>query len=235
MTSYLRVKNILENVSRETLEKLRLYQALLEKWQKAVNLVSPQTLPAAWERHFEDSAQLSAFLPCSPLLSPRKRGPSKTDKKDPRLHGEDKIVLLDFGSGAGFPGLVLAILHPEIEVHLVESDEKKGQFLRNVSRETSTPVTIHTQRIEALSPETLAKIRPDIITARALADLATLCRYALPYAENNPDLVLLFPKGEKATEEIKAAEKEFSFTLTAHPSRTNPAARILEIRNLRKV
>ena len=197
----------LKNVSRETLVKLRKYHDILLKWQRAVNLVSPKTIPEAWQRHFEDSAQIAQFLPPQ----------AKT--------------LLDLGSGAGFPGLVLAILRPDMDVHLVESDEKKCQFLRNVSRETLTPVTIHNCRIENLE----AGIIPDIITARALADLAALLGYALPYAEKNPALVLLFSKGEKADAEIAMAQESFSFEITTHPSLTHDGAQILEIWNLRRI
>jgi 16S rRNA (guanine527-N7)-methyltransferase len=98
----------LSNVSRESLDKLTHYLALLEKWQRAVNLVSPSTLPDAWNRHFVDSAQLGALL------------------------DEEKTVLFDFGSGAGFPGMALAILYPQLAVHLVESDQKKCSFLSTV-------------------------------------------------------------------------------------------------------
>ena len=199
--------DIKKNVSRETIAKLEQYRDLLAKWQKAVNLVSPKTLDTAWERHFIDSAQISQFLP------------------------KNAKTLLDLGSGAGFPGLVLAIMHPDINVHLVESDEKKGQFLKNVSRETFSPVTVHNIRIENLD----ADIVPDVITARALADLSTLLKFALPYALQNPDLVLLLPKGGNAGQEIEEAQKTFAFDVTAHQSITNPEAKILEIRQLTKI
>ncbi len=200
----------LENVSRETLAKLEIYLALLGKWQKAVNLVGPNTMADAWHRHFMDSAQIANYIP------------------------QDAQTLLDFGSGAGFPGIVLAMLRPDLEVNLVESDEKKCQFLRNVSRETSTPVTIHNTRIEYLKASG-QEIMPDIITARALGDLKMLLDFALPYAQENPDLVLLLPKGEKAPEEITAAKTQFSFELHMHKSITNNRAQILEIRRLKRL
>lgn len=200
----------LKNVSRETLAKLEIYLALLGKWQKAVNLVGPNTMADAWHRHFMDSAQIANYIP------------------------QDAQTLLDFGSGAGFPGLVLAMLRPDLDVNLVESDEKKCQFLRNVSRETSTPVTIHNTRIEYLKASG-QEIMPDIITARALGDLKMLLDFALPYAQKNPELVLLLPKGEKAPEEITAAKAIFSFDLQAHKSITNNRAQILEIRQLKRL
>ena len=101
------------NVSRETMERLKIYQKLLEEWQKKINLVSSSTLPSLWKRHFEDSLQLLPYLP------------------------EKKGSIIDLGTGAGFPGLVLAIVLPEkLKVTLVESDFKKCLFLETVSRET---------------------------------------------------------------------------------------------------
>ena len=194
----------LANVSRESLDKLIQYLALLEKWQKAINLVSPSTLHDAWTRHFIDSAQLS------PLLPPTAR------------------TLFDFGSGAGFPGMVLAMLHPEISVHLVESDQKKCSFLSAVSRETKTTVSIHNKRIEAL--ETYAI--PDVISARALADLGQLLGYAQPWAQKNPDLALLLPKGENYTNELKELGSDRYHKCEEFPSITSKNARILRISGL---
>lgn len=186
--------------------KLRRYQALLLKWQKAVNLVSPGTLDEAWERHFLDSAQVAEYLPASPF------------------------TLADLGSGAGFPGLVLAMLRPDLDVHLIESDDKKGQFLKTVSRETSTPVIVHTARIEACH----GTVKPAVITARALAALDKLLALCLPWAEENPALQMIFLKGEKAEEEIWEAEKSFLFRCETFPSATDRKARILRISSLQK-
>lgn len=173
------------SVSRETLDRLEIYYSLLTKWQKTINLVSAKTLPDAWERHFADSARLASFIP------------------------ESAGTLLDLGSGAGFPGLVLAILRPDLAVHLAEPDERKCQFLRTVSRETKTPVTIHNCRVESLDPE----LKPGVITARALAPLEKLLEYCLIWASRNPALVLLFPKGRDAQAEIDAARLSHDFTL----------------------
>ena len=194
-------------VSRETEQKLKQYQELVVKWQKAVNLVSPDSLPDLWSRHIIDSAQLSSFV------------------------SRETKTIFDWGSGAGFPGLVLAMMRPEIAIHLVESDEKKSIFLQTVSRETKTPVTVHRVRIESFDPSVI----PDVITARALAALPKLLEWALPWAAKNPDLLLLLPKGAKADEEIAEARQSFDFRLEKHPSQTSREAAILAIRGLRSV
>lgn len=191
-------------VSRETRERLEQYLALLNKWQKVVNLVGPATLPEAWERHFIDSAQIAPLLP------------------------EGAFNLYDLGSGAGFPGLVLAIMRPDITVHLVESDERKAAFLSTVSRETGAGVKVHNCRIEALPADT----RPDVVTARALAALPQLLAWVRPWAELNSALLLLLPKGKTADEEIAAARAHYNFVLDEHRSMTAGDARILRISNL---
>ena len=189
------------SVSRETRERLEQYLALLNKWQKVVNLVGPATLPEAWERHFIDSAQVAPLLP------------------------EGPCSLYDLGSGAGFPGLVLAIMRPDITVHLVESDERKAAFLSTVARETGAGVKVHTCRIEGLPADT----RPDVVTARALAALPQLLAWAAPWADANPGLVLLLPKGKAAEEEIAAARAHYNFVLDEHKSMTAHDARILRV------
>lgn len=186
--------------------KLKTYLVLLLKWQKAVNLVSPASLPEAWERHFLDSAQVEKYLPQGPF------------------------TLADLGSGAGFPGLALAMLRPELKVHLIESDDKKGQFMKTVSRETSTPVSVHTVRIE----DSYAFVSPDVVTARALAALDKLLGLCWPWAQNNPALRMIFLKGEKAEEEIEAARTLFDFTCESFGSVTDDRARILHISSLQK-
>lgn len=190
----------------EAQDKLKHYQALLLKWQRAVNLVSPGTLAESWERHFLDSAQVADYLPSGPC------------------------VLADLGSGAGFPGLVLTMLRPDISVHLIESDDKKCQFLRTVSRETSVTVTVHTQRVESC----YADVKPAVITARALASLDNLLALCWPWAEENPGLQMVFLKGERAAEEIAEAQKSFAFSCETFPSATDAKARILRISSLQK-
>lgn len=191
------------NVSHETIAKLLQYDALLHKWQKAVNLVSPSTLGDSWKRHILDSAQVLSLLP-------------------------GRGILADLGCGGGFPGLVLAILNPALEVHLVESDEKKCQFMRTVSRETQTSVHIHTARIEAA----YGLVEPDFISARALASLDKLLGYVMPWASANPELKCFFMKGERAEEEIELARQGYRFDVTSVQSVTEPQAKILHIRNI---
>ncbi|WP_114395463.1 16S rRNA (guanine(527)-N(7))-methyltransferase RsmG [Oleisolibacter albus] len=187
-------------VSRETLDRLAAYEALLRKWNPAINLVAKSTLADAWERHLADSAQLFALLP------------------------PDVQVLTDIGSGAGFPGLVLAILGVP-QVHLVESDQRKAAFLREVARVTGAPATIHAVRIEevALPPA-------DVVSARALADLSLL----LPMAARllKPGGVCLFPKGRSAQDELTGVRDSWNMRVEAFPSRTDPAGSILRLSDI---
>ena len=221
----------IDNVSRESLEKLAQYRALLEKWQKAVNLVSPSTLPDAWRRHILDSAQLGPLLDIGEVLAARQRraaaSPVCYEGGEPEI---EKVVLFDFGSGAGFPGLVLAMLYPDqLEVHVVESDQKKCSFMGAVSRETNTSVSIHNVRIESLKTDAV----PDIISARALADLSLLLEYAEPWAQKNPDLVLLLPKGENFAAEVEKAGPGRFAQCEEFTSKTDEKARILRISGLK--
>lgn len=219
------------NVSRESLGKLTHYLAMLEKWQKAVNIVSPSTIPDAWRRHFLDSAQLGPILDLGEVISARQRraGASPVCYAGEAAAG-DKVTLFDFGSGGGFPGLVLAMLYPEqLCVHLVESDQKKCSFMAAVSRETNTSVSIHNVRIESLETDAV----PDIISARALADLDLLLKYAAPWAKKNPGLVLVLPKGEKYTAELHNAGNQRFAQCEEFPSKTDKNARILRISGLK--
>jgi 16S rRNA (guanine527-N7)-methyltransferase len=186
-------------VSRETLGALQTYAQLLEKWQRAINLVSPAALAELWWRHLLDSAQLH------PLLRPNTR------------------TLLDVGSGAGFPGLVLAIIGVP-EVHLVESDTRKAAFLREAARVAipTASVTVHPGRIERLAPFPV-----HAVTARACAPLPDLLRMCAPFLA--PDTVCLFPKGVRVDEELTAAAKDWRMRVERVPSRTDPAATILKL------
>lgn len=188
------------DVSHETEARLRQYEALLVKWQGAINLVSPTTLPHAWERHFIDSLQLLPLIP------------------------EGARTLYDLGSGAGFPGLVLAVARADLSVSLIESDQKKGAFLSAVSHETKTPITIHSDRIEKMTQNLPP---PDLITARALAPLVDLLAYIAPWAAANPALTCIFPKGAQWRSELDRAAADFSFNAHDIPSQTDPNARIL--------
>lgn len=193
------------NVSRETSDKLAAYAAMLEDWQTRMNLVGPATLPHAWERHFADSAQL---LP---------------------LAGEGR-QWLDLGAGAGFPGLVIAIMDPAARLTLVESITKKCRFLGAVCAELGLDerVTIANMRIEQLPRQ-----RPDIITARALASLAQLFRWGLPHSSVRT--VWLLPKGARHAEEIVEARASFAFHHEEIPSITSAEARIIKAWGVRGV
>ncbi len=178
-------------------DKLQTYMRLLNRWQMAINLVAPGSLLEAWTRHFEDSLQLVDMIP-------------------------PNAAIADLGSGAGFPGLVIAIARPDVTVHLIESDKKKGTFLLSVSRETGAKnVHIHQDRIESVLP----KLKVDIITARALAPLHTL----LTMTTSQPDATCLFLKGADWQNEVDMARKDHVFAIVSKPSKTNPSAAVLRI------
>jgi len=193
-----------DDVSRETLDRLSRYEALLRKWQARINLVGPRTLNDVWRRHFLDSAQLFPLVP------------------DPAA------TLIDFGSGAGFPGLVLAILasavRPGLVVHLVESDARKAAFLIEAVRETGAAAKVHTARVETMAGRLPAA---DVVTARALAPLSTLLALAYPLLA--PGGMGLFLKGAKAEAEIEAARRDWRFQLDRRPSRSDPDGTVLTV------
>jgi len=191
-------------VSRETLEKLVIYQNLLLKWQKAINLVSPTTLDSLAERHFFDSAQMFRYV------------------------ADIDCRLADMGSGAGFPGLVLALLGVR-DVQLIESDVRKATFLREVSRETSTPVTIHDIRVEDCKIE-----KVDVVTARALAPLSDLLTHMDGLTTPGHPVYGLFAKGLQSGSEIDKARKRWDFEVEAFPSETDISGKVLKISNLTK-
>ena len=187
-------------VSRETREKLTAYVELLKKWQNTVNLVGKGTLDDLWRRHLLDSAQLIGLVPANSRR------------------------LLDLGSGAGFPGMVLAIMGvPGVE--LVESDQKKAMFLREVARTTGTDVTVHASRIEELP------LHPaDVVTARALAPLDRLLPWAARFM--GTDTVCLFPKGMDVDRELTAAATRWHLWYTRRTSLSDTRATILIINRL---
>ncbi|MCF4166819.1 16S rRNA (guanine(527)-N(7))-methyltransferase RsmG [Zavarzinia compransoris] len=189
-------------VSRETLARLAAYAALLIKWQPKINLVGPATMADLWRRHMLDSTQLLPLLPEVPPGRPRR--------------------IVDLGSGAGFPGLVLSIMGAG-EVHLVESDQRKCAFLREAARISGADVTIHASRIETLPP-----LDADVITARALAPLEKLLAWAAPH--QSAHTIHIFPKGKEAEAELTKAAAVSKLEVTRHPSRTDPAATIFRIR-----
>jgi 16S rRNA (guanine527-N7)-methyltransferase len=190
-------------VSRETADKLRLYADLLRKWQPKINLVGPATIPDLWRRHFLDSAQLFPHLPEGPVL--------------------------DLGSGAGFPGLVLAVMRGEgaAPVHLAESDGRKGAFLREAARLTGASAIVHTNRIETLKPFEIGAV-----TARALAPVATLLGLAESFLTYSPKC--LFLKGEKLEDELTEAAKDWKMTVERIPSVSDPNGFILSLKEVRR-
>jgi 16S rRNA (guanine527-N7)-methyltransferase len=199
-------------VSRETLQLFEIYQAITIKWQSKINLISPTTVDDIFFRHFFDSAQIFDFL-----------------------SHDEKII--DLGSGAGFPGLVLALISKDrgrtTTFHLVEADSRKAAFLIEVAIATgllNRTVQIHAVRAEKLAAGPLAG-QAGTVTARALAALPDLLAYAAPLLA--PGGRCLFLKGERADDEIAASRAAgWSFNLARHPSRTEPGASILEIHKI---
>jgi 16S rRNA (guanine527-N7)-methyltransferase len=195
-------------VSRETVERLAIYERLLRQWQKAVNLVAPSTLSDVWHRHIADTAQVADLVP-----------PSAKS-------------LLDLGSGGGFPGLVLAIMLSErhsIRTVLVESDARKAAFLRDVARGTGTLVEILSTRIE--NEETQLRVGTvDVVTARALAPLSRLLTLAAPFF--TAPTVGLFLKGRDVHGEITAARGVWQFDVELVPSRTDANGRVAVVRSI---
>ncbi len=197
------------DVSRETEEKLKCYEALLTKWNKAINLVGRDTIPDLWQRHFLDSAQLINYFP--------------------KNNSARNTVVVDFGSGAGFPALILAILGVG-EVHAMESDIKKSTFLREVSRETDAGLIVHNDRIEKITPFPV-----DVFTARAFAPLHKILDFAHPFIEVSrpeiePEFLLL--KGRKVDQELTEAEKKWTMKLSRYKSLSDPDATILNLKIL---
>ena len=195
-------------VSRETFARLQTVAALLAKWQKTLNLVSPATLPDVWRRHIADSLQFVDHVP-----------------KDARRW-------VDLGSGGGFPGLVVAAVLAEREgakVVLVESDTRKAAFLREATRLAGLPVEIQARRIEevalTLAPGT------DVVSARALAPLPKLLDLAAPFLAEGA--LGVFAKGRDAERELTEARKGWTLEIDLVPSLSDPEGRILVVRSAR--
>lgn len=202
------------NVSRESFAKLRQFAELLAKWQKTINLVGPKELPRMWSRHIADGLQLVEHLP------------------------QNARHVVDLGSGAGLPGLVLAIALAERDgfVHLVESNGKKAAFMRDAIRKVEINAKVHCARIEDVYGEPwVANI--DVVTARALAPLPLLMKLAVPFvdrgAENSGEM--LFLKGQDVDSELTQTTKYWNMKYDCLPSRTNAAGCILRIKDFRHV
>jgi 16S rRNA (guanine527-N7)-methyltransferase len=187
-------------VSRESLEKLAVFHDHLLAWQKRINLIAPSTTGHIWGRHIADSLQLARLLP------------RRTN------------VIADLGSGAGFPGLVLAIAAGQT-AHLFESTGKKAAFLREAARATGVHAIVHQTRIESADRAMIA----DAVTARALAPLTMLLEYSFPWLERGA--VGLFLKGQDVDAELIEATKSWSFDYKRHESLTDSGGAILEIAN----
>ncbi|MDB2414423.1 16S rRNA (guanine(527)-N(7))-methyltransferase RsmG [Rickettsiales bacterium] len=194
------MKNILPehyNVSRETSEKLNQYCQELLKWNKRINLISPSTENNIWERHILDSARLVTLIP------------------------DNTKLIVDLGSGAGLPGAIIAIL-TNIKTTLIESDQRKCAFLQHIAATISPNIKVINDRIENIKD-----LRPDIITARALAPLPKLIDLAKPLF--HPGCKCLFLKGENITKEIKSASASWDLTYEIIKDKNNDVGDILSI------
>ena len=196
-------------VSRETLERLDRFAALLVDWQQRVNLIAASTIPTLWTRHIADSLQLVALAPAAKVWA-------------------------DLGSGGGFPGLVLACAladTPGAQVHLVESNGKKATFLREAARATGAPAMIHQVRIVDFADNLPGPI--EVVTARALAPLVKLLAAAYPLLKSGAQG--LFPKGQDVESELTEAAKCWSITASLVPSLTDPKARIVHVTGINHI
>ncbi|WP_323781602.1 16S rRNA (guanine(527)-N(7))-methyltransferase RsmG [Thalassovita sp.] len=196
------------DVSRETMERLERYAALLTKWNPSINLVSRSTLENMWDRHFIDSAQMYQYAP------------------------QGAKLWADFGSGGGFPGLVIAILaaekSPDLQVTLVESDTRKVAFLRTVIRETGISALTINDRVE-----NIPSLKADVVSARALADLPMLLDFADFHLGQGG--VALFPKGVNWEKEVLEARQTWRFACQRFKSETDAGAVILRIEDIEHV
>ena len=192
------------NVSRETLQRLERYAEALVKWQRSINLVAASSLNDLWCRHMLDSAQLLPYLP------------------------SHVGCLVDMGSGAGFPGLVLAILGVR-SVHLVEADVRKCVFLAEAARaaglELGRNPILHRSRIEDMRD-----LRADVVTARACAPLGQLLAYAEPFLDASS--ICLFLKGARVEEELTEAAKTWRMEVERFPSLSDPSGTILRMKQV---
>lgn len=193
------------DVSRETLDRLKAYAAVLEKWNRRINLIAPGSVAQIWDRHIVDSAQVFAHAP------------------------RDARHWVDLGSGGGLPGLVCAILAaehmPGCRFTLIESDQRKTAFLLTAGQTLELTLHLLPERAETCAPQ-----NADIVTARALAPLVKL----LPLVARHlaPGAVAILPKGKSWSEELAAARLQWQFAQTIHSSQTDPAARLLVLKDI---
>jgi 16S rRNA (guanine527-N7)-methyltransferase len=188
-------------VSRETLDRLDRFVAVLLEWQQRMNLIASSTEPKLWTRHIADSLQLLA-------LAPQAR------------------IWVDLGTGAGFPGVVLACALADSQgtrMHLVERSTKKAAFLREAVHATGAPAEVHAVRLEDFVENLAAPV--DVVTARALAPLAGLLAGTYPLLKTGT--LGLFPKGQDVDAELTEAAKCWSIQSSLAPSLTDPRAKIV--------
>jgi 16S rRNA (guanine527-N7)-methyltransferase len=193
--------------SDSALAALDLYLELLTEWNGRMNLVGPSALASFWLRHAYDSAQLLTLAPSAKIWA-------------------------DLGSGAGLPGVVLAILlkdRPGAEVHLVESLQKRCRFLAEVANQLGLPVTVHTRRAEEMRPPSGL----EVVTARACAPLPRLLTYAYPYLAAGA--VGLFLKGRDVEHELTEARRAWQFDSLIHTSLSDPSGRVLQLQKVTRV
>lgn len=194
----------MQNVSRETFSPLANYVALLLKWNKSINLIGPATQEDVWRRHIEDCAQLVALIPSG------------------------TTSLVDLGSGAGLPGLVIAMLRPDLQVTLAEQDQRKAAFLNEAKRALGLKnVTVAATNIAKLSATF------DVVTARALAPLSELCAMAKPLMGEGA--TCLFPKGANHANELADARQFWQFDFSLVPSKTSTDSCLISISNLNNI
>lgn len=190
-------------VSRETEARLAHYEALLLERNQTLSLIAPSTAETIWTRHFLDSAQLAALIP------------------------EPDRPIVDIGTGAGFPGLVLAIIGLP-DVHLVENNMQKVAFLRRVVDELALPVTIH-----AMKSEAVRRFDVGTVTARALKPLDQLIAFSRRFAGANTTCI--FPKGRRAEEEMAVAARKWHMKAERFPSVTDSESTIFRLSNITEV
>lgn len=192
------------DVSRETVGQLEALVEILTKWQKTINLIGKTTLDDVWTRHIVDSAQLAPLIPA------------------------EAKSLADLGSGAGFPGLVLAALRPDLDVMLIESDARKCAFLGEAGRRMGLKKQpkLVVARLEIAPPA-----QADVVTARALAPLKQLLVWADRHRRNDGSgpAICLFHKGKGWQAELTEARRDWDIEATPIPSTTDRDAVLLRI------
>jgi 16S rRNA (guanine527-N7)-methyltransferase len=198
----------LVSIAPETEARLATYVELLDRWRKITNLISEASFADVWTRHIADSAQLLDLAPQSRRW-------------------------VDLGSGAGFPGMVIAIQLAGVDgarVHCLESDQRKCAFLREVARATGAPAKIHAARIESINAASLAPV--DAVTARAFAPLPHVLELARVWIAQGA--VGVFPRGRSAAAQLETVPVAQDLTIDLVASKLDPDAAILKVRSASK-